>query len=259
MKSRTTRAVLGVLILLGPGLAWGAQSQGGPSPVRKDQASLIVDGVVREVFVSPRATRVDVLAQVEVRRAELGRPVRELGRVLIPAPGDVVYVHVFQNRPEASRGDAGYRGIPAERSQVRIYLTPRARGGGWEGTYPDWFELTARDPIPASADDPEPAAGDQPAGEPAPVKPRILGLVADPVSVGGRVALKVVEVMPGGPAQAAGIEEGDMIVDANGTATTSPEQLANAVRRSGPILKLTIRNVRTGENVPVNVELGEGR
>jgi hypothetical protein len=236
-----------------------------PQATSKDQAAVVVDGVVREVFVSPRANRVDVLAVIEVRGAELGPGWKAGARADVPAPGELAYVHVYMT--QGGGGDS-YRALPPERAQVRVYLVPGA-AGGWEGAYPEWFDATSRELVARRPGDPEPPADDPgaaiarrptpaPADEPAAgeVQPRILGVVADPVSVGNRVALKVNEVMPGSPAQAAGIEAGDVILDANGAATTTPEQLAAAVRKSGNVLKLNVRNVRTGESVPVNVNLG---
>jgi hypothetical protein len=254
---------LGMLGLAAWVVSTPAAAQAGPRPVAKERAAVVVEGVVREVFVSPRAGRVDVIAVLDVTRSELGPGWQAGARADVPAPGELAYVHVFMKE-----GQDSYRALPAERSQVRAYLVPGA-AGGWEGTFPEWFEPTARELVARGANDPPPPADDAaaagarrpaPAPSPAPaegeVKPRVLGVVADPVSVGERVALKVTEVMPGSPAQAAGIESGDVILEANGAATTTPEQLAAAVRRSGNVLKLTVRNVRTGESVPVNVNLG---
>jgi S1-C subfamily serine protease len=93
--------------------------------------------------------------------------------------------------------------------------------------------------------------------EPTPEPPsRSLGLTAEPVSLGQRTAVKVVRVEAGGPAAAAGLEPGDVIVAANGAAVTGLEQLASAARKSGPTLVLTVRDVRSGKDTPVNVAIG---
>jgi S1-C subfamily serine protease len=68
--------------------------------------------------------------------------------------------------------------------------------------------------------------------------------------------VKVVLVEQGGPAASAGLEAGDVIVAANGAPVTGLEQLASAARKSGPTLVLTVRDVRTGKETPVNVKIG---
>jgi S1-C subfamily serine protease len=94
-----------------------------------------------------------------------------------------------------------------------------------------------------------------PAQEPQP-SPVSLGLSAEPVKLGMRSALKVIRVDPAGPAAKAGIEPDDILVAANGTPTTGVEQLLSALRKSGPTLKLTVRDSRTGRDVDVDVNLG---
>jgi S1-C subfamily serine protease len=86
--------------------------------------------------------------------------------------------------------------------------------------------------------------------------PRVsLGLSAEPVTLGTRSALKVIRVDPAGPAAQAGLEPGDILVAANGAPTTGVEQLLSALRKSGPTLKLTVRDSRTQRDIDVNVKL----
>ena len=86
---------------------------------------------------------------------------------------------------------------------------------------------------------------------------RVLGVKTEAVRLGLRTtALRVTEVQPGSPAEKAGIEKGDVIVQANGTPTGDVQQLNAAVQASGPVLTLTVRDTRTGKDVPVQVELG---
>jgi serine protease Do len=47
-----------------------------------------------------------------------------------------------------------------------------------------------------------------------------------------------------------------VIVEANGTPTSDLQELNAAVQRSGPLLTLKVRDVRTGKDVPVEVQLG---
>lgn len=330
----------------------------------KTDATLVVEGVVRQVFRSPRQTRTDYLVQIEVARSEARKTARGTGRMAIPAPGDSVYVHVYQLNDGMNRVASldNYAAIPAERSQIKAYLTPRITGG-WEGVFPDWYEVTNERTAEASPADPAPGLPEGPKekattsslgmtselikvnnrtglkvtsverggpaqkagieigdvimgvngaaitsveqletvakkneplpmvvvdvntgriaqivvqpGEPmagtpqenpktnpvppveaAPAVNRSLGLAAEPVTVGQRTAMKISRVEPGSPAAKAGLEVNDVIVAANGTPITGPEQLAGAVRKSGPTLTLTVRDSRTGRDTPVEVALG---
>lgn len=379
---RTFRATLAVAVTAAAGVVGvtpAAQAQ-------KNDAALIVDGVVREVFASPRQGQVDYLVQIEAARSELGRTPREAVRVIVPAPGEPVYVHLSDKgagnqprflggSPAPAQAGAGARLVPAERAQIRAYLSPRP-GGGWVAVGADWYELTAREQMARGANDPPPAldaagaAAPAPAPAPAPtgapaaggasvladlgleaesrtvsgrfvlrvtaVKPssaaaragleagdvivgangqpladldglaqlvrqgknlallvldvnsgrtaqvnvdlasvgqapvttgrptapagerRSLGLSAEPVRVGQRNALKVVATSPGSPCEKAGLEPGDIIVGANGVPITDPESFVNVVRQSGPTLTLIVRDTRSGQDVQVPVELGGG-
>ena len=82
-----------------------------------------------------------------------------------------------------------------------------------------------------------------------------LGISAEPVTLGTRSALKVTGVKPESPADKAGVEVGDVLVAANGAPLTGPEQLLGALRKSGPVLKLTVRDSRTGRDTEVSVNL----
>jgi len=105
-----------------------------------------------------------------------------------------------------------------------------------------------------------PAAPQDPAQpQPAPPAKVSLGLSAEEVRLGGRSALKVSRVDPNGMGAKAGIEVGDVIVAANGIPTTGPEQLISALRKSGSKLTLTIRDSRTGKDVPIEIALGTGK
>jgi S1-C subfamily serine protease len=349
-----TAAALGLLGALAAAPPAAAQQQ---TRVAKDDAALVVDGVVRQVYRSPRQGRTDYLVQIEVRRSEGRRPLTGPARPSFPAPGEVVYVHVAP--PQAAPGD-GATAVPDEGAQVRAYLTPREQGG-WEGTSPEWFDGPADRPVTVNRPAPAPGtteaspgratlpglgltaeprtvqgrlvlrvtsverggpaqragleAGDviigakgepltgadqldelarrggafplivldvhtgrtaqvevrptaaaappeepRPGGEappaPAPAGRRSLGVSAETVTVGQRTAMKVTRVSPDSPAAKAGLEPGDVIVAANGAAITGPEQLAAALRKSGPTLTLTVRDTRTGRETPVSVELG---
>jgi S1-C subfamily serine protease len=260
------------------GLAGGPARAEQRGAVPKDEATLVVDGVVREVFRSPRRDRVDYLVQIEVKRSEAGRTPREPARVLMPAPGDAVYVHASDSQAAAPgqflAGDreqpaaGGRRVVPAERSQVRAYLVPRARGG-WEGTSPDWFEVTSNTPVAEGPTDPPPAANEPaPGARPGPSGPAdapasksaltALGLSAEGMNAQGRFVIRVTSVERGGPAQRAGLEPGDFIIQANDAALTSLDQLDQMARRGGT-LNLIVLDVNTGRGARVAVDLGAAR
>lgn len=83
-----------------------------------------------------------------------------------------------------------------------------------------------------------------------------LGISAEPVTVGKRTGMKVIRVEPGSPAQKAGIELGDVIVAANGVPVTGVEVLSAILKKSGASLTVTVRDTRTGRDVPVEVKVG---
>src|SRR5262245_45704390 len=160
--------------------------------VGKDGAALTVDGVVRQVFRSPRQSGADVLVQIDVKRSE-GRRVIQGPRPAFPGPGDTVYVHVAQ--PPAASGFVGNGttagNIPPERAQVRVFLTPRSTGG-WEGVSGTWFELTSDQPAASTSPDPAPTTAGGPP-DPAAAGPS-LGMTLESMKVKDRLVLRVTSV-----------------------------------------------------------------
>ncbi|QEH32804.1 putative periplasmic serine endoprotease DegP-like precursor [Aquisphaera giovannonii] len=241
-------------------------------PQAKEGASIVVDGVVREVFRSPRQSRVDYIVLLEVNRAEYGRAPADRRRVLAPAPGDQVYVHLFQAIGNAG---GGYNAIPEERSTIRAYLYPRSESG-WVGAFPDWFDQVGGPPSGRGQNDPEPPAAN-PAPAPAPSSPsspapsaptpdaeepsggilQRLGIRAEQVKVSGRLVLKILDVVPNSPAANAGFEKGDAIVGVNGDFITDLDHLGSSLAKGGPTATFTALNVRNGQTVPVKVDVGE--
>jgi hypothetical protein len=143
--------------------ATGLAQSGGVA--RKD-ASVAVDGVLKQVFRSQRPGRYDYVAQIEVARAELRKRLDANAKVAVPVPGDVIYVHLTQKLDNAGRVIAAdsHSGLPAEGAEVKVYLAPRA-AGGWEGAYPDWVDVVKGDQ-PGTTDlfPPEPTAVNQTGG-----------------------------------------------------------------------------------------------
>jgi serine protease Do len=215
------------------------------------------------VFRSRRQTQVDYVVLIDVARSEYGRAPADTRRVQAPAPGDQVYVHVFT--PVDGFQGTGHSSIPAERSQVRAYLYPRAQGG-WEGAFPDWLDPSNVEPRAPGPNDPQPPAG--PAAAPAPTAAdstaapttsgsilQKLGLRAEQVNVSGRLVLKTVDVVPEGPAAKAGIEPGDAVIGVNGGFITDLDQLAATILKGGPEATLVVLDHRTGKQTPVKVDV----
>jgi S1-C subfamily serine protease len=98
--------------------------------------------------------------------------------------------------------------------------------------------------------------------EPAPVSRPRIGIRGEPVRLGGvglRTGVKITNVQPDSPGQKAGLEVGDVIVSANGAAVSNLEAIEAASKAGGPILKVNVRDSRTGREVPVEIALGEDR
>ncbi|HMO36763.1 MAG TPA: PDZ domain-containing protein, partial [Gemmatales bacterium] len=209
-----------------------------------------VDGIVREVFRSPRQNRTDFLVQMEVSRCEARKRLQGHQRVSIPAPGESVYVHVYQFnsslQPVASLDS--YAALPAERSQVRAYLVPR-EAGGWEGVFPDWYEVLAESLNAPSLKDPAPSIPETPG-----LSRNLLGMTSELIRISNRSALKVTSVERGGPAQKAGLEIGDVIVAANGMPITTAEQFQTLAHEK-KTLALHVVDVNTGQIAQIELRM----
>jgi serine protease Do len=217
--------------------------------VAKEDAALVVDGVVRQVFRSPRQGRMDYLVQIEVQRSEGRKAPKGGARPQFPGPGDIVYVHAYQKQdplaPTTTGGGAG--SVPTERAQVRAYLVPREQGG-WEGTAPQWFELTSDRPAVASPADPAPTAEAPKERAPA----ARLGMTTEPLKIQDRMVLRVTSVERGSPAQQAGLEIGDLIVAVKGAGLSGADQL-DQLAQSGEAIPITVVDIHTGRTADVEL------
>ena len=261
--SLAKRLNLGAALAVGLLGLTAAQAQAQRAPQTKEGASIVVDGVVREIFRSPRQTQTDYLVQIEVSRSEYGRSPADPRRVQAPAPGDQIYVHVSQANDNRSRpGGGGTQALPDERTQIRAYLYPRAQGG-WEGAYPEWYDQLNASIASRGANDPEPPADVplKPAPGSAPAGPaqadsilQKLGVKAEQVQVSGRLVFKVTEVVPGTPAEKAGIEPGDAIIGLNGGFITTLDQFAATLLQGGQAT-LAVLDVNSGKTAAVKVDM----
>ena len=188
----------------------GIPSQG----AAKQDAVVVVDGVARQVFRNLQASQIQYVVQIEVQRSEVKRTLPADSKLAFPAPGQLIYVQVVEpggaDRATLPRGAKLL--IPNAQSQVRAYLVP-APTGGWSGTYPDWFDGTAAQQAEAEPGDAAGTAARRPWDRPTGPD---LGMTIELVNVQGHPALKVSNVQRGGPAQQAGLEDGDLIVAVNG-------------------------------------------
>jgi S1-C subfamily serine protease len=211
-----------------------------------DDSPLVVDGTVRQVFRSAAPGRNESLLQIDVTRSE-ARGAAEAGSLSrFPAPGEPLYVHVSQEgRPGVP---VGGNALPAEGTKVRAFLKPRAQGG-WEGASAAWIqplgEATARKEI-----SPEDLARE--AIEKS-NRGASLGMTTELLKVDDRYVLRVTSVERGGPAQASGLEVGDVIAAADGKEITSPNQLAEFAASGKPV-SLVVVDVNTGRGARVELD-----
>ena len=199
-------------------------------------ASVTVEGRVANVFQSNDES----LVQILVQKSALDN-LANAARASYPAPGEYVYVHVSPNNSllgRFTRRSAGDE-LPKPQSLIRAALKLDS-AGQWAAEGRGWYE-------PASE------LGGQTTTAPGIGGVATLGLTTQRVKLGRETALKVVTVTPDSPAAAAGIEPGDTLVQVNGQALESEAQLEDVYRRSPRGVSLTVRDVRSGRDVEVDV------
>ncbi|MBX6314658.1 MAG: PDZ domain-containing protein [Isosphaeraceae bacterium] len=204
---------------------WPAVACAERPPERKEDAALVVTGRVGKVYTNVDAVEENYIIEIQVEAVERGRGARA---------GETVDARIFRRRPDAPRVPAayGHHDFPREGERVRAYLNRRP-DGQFEGTYPDWIDRLS---------------GGSPGGPgaPPPGRGRVLGVFTRPVALPGRAGLQITQVTPGSPAQRAGLEPGDIILEANGQPTRTPDELLRAIHEADGSLRLTIRDVRSG-------------
>ncbi len=201
------------------------------------EASVTVEGRVANVFQSNDES----LVQILVQKSELQSLVNA-AQASYPAPGEYVYVHVSPNNSVLGRFGRRSAGdeLPKSQSLIRAALK-LDQSGQWAADGRGWFE-----PVSELGGQSTAAPGIGGAGT--------LGLTTQRVKLGRETALKVVSVTPNSPAAAAGIEPGDTLVQVNRQPLESEEQLEDVYRRSPRGISLTVRDVRSGRDVEVDVE-----
>lgn len=201
---------------------------------------LVVEGRVERVFRDGD----DLLVQIMVQAAE-ATLVNPAAAIRYPALGQYVYVHVDADSVRGGVVPGRRPAAPNPDSLIRARLAA-GDSGRWVSSGRDWFD---EDPQAGRT------VGRPPRGQSG-AQAIALGIEAERVFVGGESGLKVTRVSPQSPAAQAGIEPGDVLMTAAGTALESQAQLENAFRSSRGALVVTVRDVRTGRELPVEIESG---
>lgn len=202
--------------------------QEGVCQASNDAADLVVSGRVAKVFRSDSSEE-EFLVQILVQKSEATNMNRTARAVRFPAPGEYVYAHIVQSGLTEVR-------LPRSNTNIRATLSAGDRQQ-WTGRGRTWFKEVEGDSTVSDKSD-----GD-------------FGVSTTQISLRFRRALKVTAVDANSPASRAGIEVGDVLVSANGEDINSPEQLAEQIRKSRGKIKLTIRDIRSDKNVPIEVDL----
>ena len=210
------------------------QAESAMSQVDSDSrtATLTVEGRVLDVFRSVSDENMFAV-QILVRRSNAIWTEQSAPPVDFPGPGDCLYAHV-----EAARGTPK---LPRPNMEIRATLNP-GRKPQWNASNKDWFEeiRATSDSVAADSED------------------KSLGVRVTSVALRLRRALKVTDVEPNSPGANAGLEVGDILVEADGVALKRPEQWSQVVQRGDGNMKLLVRDVRSGRDVPVKLSWQDG-
>ncbi len=206
----------------------------------KQDIAVIVDGSVQSVFQSED----EQLVQILVQRSEVPG-LDAVAGTRYPAPGEYVYAHVQAGSSILGRiaGRSGASTLPTPGTRIRALLK-QGQGGQWEAAGKDWYQ-----------DNPE-AIADRYGRGTSGRDVRSLGVSSERISLGGQSALKVTQVDRDSPAARAGIEPGDILVKANGVALASQDQLNALFGESRGDFAVTVRDVRSGRDVLVDIDSG---
>lgn len=195
----------------------------------RQNAPLVADGVVRQAFERGGAVS---LLEIEVTRAEVRKASARTARVPLPAPGDLIYVHLPAAKDKSAKP-------PAEDDEIRVYLQPRETGG-WESVSLERTGQKEESPAEESEADNTRSI-------------KSFGLTTELIRKDNRAALRVVSVERGSPAQTAGLEVGDLIAATNEAQITSADQLEQlaAARKT---VSLVVVDVNSGRVARVALE-----
>lgn len=199
-------------------------------------SDLVVHGRVEKVYQSGD----EALVQILVQRSEAPQLVSD-GSIRYPAPGEFVYVH--------SEDSGRFRqqvATPRPGTELRAFLSA-GKSGQWEAAGSQWYR-----------ESPSGAEGGSARGSTSDAEGN-LGVTTERVPLGRTTALKVINVRPNSAAANAGVEPGDIVVEANRKPVGSQRELDDAFRNSRDQFSLTVRDVRSSRDVLVKVEPYSGQ
>lgn len=81
--------------------------------------------------------------------------------------------------------------------------------------------------------------------------------LADALNIPGRNGARVMQVLPGAPAQKAGMKAGDIVLAISGKGVTGSADLRNRVAAERPGTRISLRVLRDGKELDVDVSLGK--
>ncbi|KAF0101043.1 MAG: protease Do [bacterium] len=231
-----------------------------PSPSPSSAPAIQAPGEGRVVHVSGNAAEVEFPAGIAVQagdRYTLAYEAPRVGRVNIAGTWRVKRItgQRAQLEAEGAAGQArvGQVVLPQAYATTMAAPAPAEAGGLFPNPPPMSFEeyLRQTQPAPSAVPPIPPAPGPVPAPVIAqswvglqmqgltPDLARSLGLPAD------MAGILVADVVPGSPAERAGLQNGDVILDVDGR-SMPPHQLADRVRQFTPDTLLRLRILRDG-------------
>jgi hypothetical protein len=221
------------------------------------RVELELEGSVERVFISDDRSDDTRLVQLALRSVALADARVPLRHVRVPAPGDVLFVVIGDSSDNGRLPRADSSELPRTGDRIRATIRDGGRGI-WTAAGTNWFETIEapiRRPEREQATDPR----REPDSDAASRIARSLGISVETARVGLRGAVKVATVDPVRPGAAAGLEPGDVIVAVNRTRVANVDDFAQALPAQGGPIILLVRDVRTGEEVPVEVRAAGGR
>jgi hypothetical protein len=221
------------------------------------RVELELEGGVERVFISDEQSDDTRLVQLALRSVALADARIPLRHVRVPAPGDVLFVVVGDSSdtgrfPRAESGE-----LPRAGDRIRAMVRDDGRGV-WTAAGTNWFE-TVESPLRRPEREPTTDPRRETDSSPASRIARSLGISVETARAGLRGAVKVATVEPTRPGAAAGLEPGDVIVAVNRTRVANIDDFAQALPAQGGQVTLIVRDVRTGEEVPVEVRAAGAR
>jgi S1-C subfamily serine protease len=240
-----TASVVGAMIVLGAPQPSLAQRRGDDGNAA---APLIVEGTVRQTYRSAGQEPTESLLEIAVSRSEARSSGQSAAQARFPAPGESLYVHIAGRPDSAGRVllQGNGKELPGIGSRITAYLKPRERGG-WEGATADWFEPAGSGPPGINPEDLAREALEKVNA------PSSLGMTTELLRIDTRHVLRVTSVERGGPAQAAGLEVGDVIAAAGGKEISSANQLAELAAK-GDKIPLVVVDVNTGRGARIEID-----